>query len=66
MKIIFKIKELRNEMNWTLNKLSKKSGVSVTHINDIEKGKKQPTLLILVLIAKAFNKEITELYKIKW
>lgn len=53
-------------MNWTLNKLSKKSGVSVTHINDIEKGKKQPTLLILVLIAKAFNKEITELYKIKW
>lgn len=66
MKIIFKIKELRKENNWSLKKLSKKSGVSSTHINDIENGLKQPTLVVVIQIAKALNRNITELYKVKW
>jgi len=66
MHIEILLKQVRNEKNMTLNKLSEKSGVSTTHINDIENNIKSPSLFVMVRLSKALDVEITELYKVKW
>lgn len=58
------IKEIRKQQNITLDELSKKSGVSKSHINDIENNKKEPTLTIAVAIAKALNVQLTDLFRV--
>ena len=58
------IKEIRKQKNITLDELSKRSGVSKTHINDIENNIKEPTLTIAISIAKALNVQLTDLYKV--
>lgn len=60
------LKEMRQRKKVTLNKLSEKSGISTTHINDIENNIKKPSLLVMVQLAKALDVDITELYKVKW
>lgn len=60
------LREVRKRKKMTLNKLSEKSGVSSTHINDIENDIKSPSLLMMIRLAKALDVEITELYKVKW
>ena len=57
MIIKFKIKEIRENKGISLNQLSKISGVSSTHINDIERGIKEPTLSMLIKIARALEIE---------
>ena len=66
MHIEILLKQIREEKNMTLSKLSEKSGVSTTHINDIENNIKSPSLLVMVRLSKALDVEITELYKVKW
>jgi len=58
------IKEIRKQRNITLDELAKRSGVSKTHINDIENNRKEPTLTIAISIAKALNVQLTDLFKI--
>lgn len=58
------IKEIRKQKNITLDELSKRSGVSKTHINDIENNIKEPTLTIAISIAKALNVQLTDLFKV--
>lgn len=60
------LKQVRQKKKITLNKLSEKSGISSTHINDIENNLKSPSLFIMIRLAKALDVEITELYKVKW
>ncbi len=60
------LKQVRQKKQVTLNKLSEKSGISKTHINDIENNIKSPSLLVAIRLAKALDVEITELYKVKW
>ena len=60
------IKEVRQKKKVTLNKLSEKSGISTTHINDIENNIKGPSLVVMIQLAKALDVDITELYKVKW
>ena len=50
----------------SLNKLSKKSGVSSTTINDIENNIVMPQFITLILIAKGLNVELKELYIVYW
>ena len=66
MHIEILLKEVRQRKNVTLNKLSDKSGVSSTHINDIENNIKSPSLLVMVRLSKALDVDITELYRVKW
>lgn len=61
-----KLKELRKQKNITLSELSKLTGISKSHLNYIENGVKEPTISVLVLIAKALNVKIDELYVIHW
>lgn len=60
------LKEVRQSKKVTLNRLSKKSGISTTHINDIENNIKGPSLFIMIRLAKALDVDITELYKVQW
>ncbi len=60
------LKEVRQREKVTLNRLSERSGISTTHINDIENNIKGPSLFVMVRLAKALDVEITELYKVKW
>lgn len=66
MRIEILLKQVRQKKNITLNKLSEKSGISTTHINDIENNIKSPSLFVMVRLSKALDVEITELYKVKW
>ena len=61
-----KLKELRKQKNITLSELAKMTGISKSHLNYIENGIKEPTISVLVLIAKALNVEINELYIVHW
>ncbi len=67
MKIIFKIKEIRQERGLTLQQLSNLSGISIAHINYIESNTKQPTIIMLELLKKALKLEkVEDLYDVKW
>lgn len=64
MKIKFYIKEIRKSKKITLRQLQRKTGVSKTQINDIERGNKMPNIFTLELIARGLKTNIKELYKI--
>ena len=64
MIIKFKIKEIRENKGISLNQLSEMSGVSSTHINDIERGLKEPTLSVLIKIAVALEVDEREVYEV--
>lgn len=66
MRIEILLKQVREKKRITLNRLAEKSGVSKTHINDIENNLKSPSLVIMVQLSKALDVDITELYKVKW
>ncbi len=66
MQIEILLKEVRENKKITLNKLADRSGVSVSHISDVENNYKMPSLLVAVKLAKALDVDITELYKVTW
>ena len=61
MRIEILVKELRKNNNLTLEQLAERTGVSKSHINDIENGLKEPGLSVLVRLAKALDVQVTEL-----
>ena len=66
MHIEILLKQIRQEKGMTLKKLSERSGVSTSHISDIENNFKMPSLIVVVKLAKALDVEVTELYKVIW
>lgn len=66
MRIEILIKPIRISKNITLAQLSRMTGISDTHINDVENNLKEPGISILVRIAYALKVDITDLYKIHW
>ncbi len=66
MKIEILIKPIRINKKITLNQLSRLTGISATHINDVENNLKEPGLSIMIRIAYALKVDITDLYKIHW
>ncbi len=65
MILTFIIKDIRKEQNLTLKQLSYKTGISATHLNDIENNYKIPSLIYAIKIAKALKVKLTELYIIE-
>lgn len=62
-KIIFglKVKQLRMEQGLSFAELSKASGLSVSYLNEIEKGKKYPKEAKIITLAKALGTNIDSL-----
>lgn len=65
MVIKFTIKGIRKEKKLTLKQLSYKTGISTTHLNDIESNYKMPSLIFAIKIAKALKVNINDLYYIE-
>ncbi len=61
VKIIFglKLRQLRHEKGYSLVELAEKAGISISYINEIEKGKKYPKAEKIMTLAKALNKPST-------
>ena len=66
MRIEILLKEVRIRKNISLVRLSKKTGISKTHINDIENEIKAPSFSMMVRLAKGLDVNINELYKVIW
>ena len=64
MQIIIKLKEIREEKHLSLEALSRKTGISTSHLNYIEKGEKEPSLSMIIRIAVALNINENELYEV--
>lgn len=62
IKINYKIYELRVKKNMSARQLAMLAGISHTEINNIESGKKHPSLVTLCKIATALKTEPSELY----
>lgn len=65
MKIEILVKKIRLEKNMTLDTLAKLSGISKGHLSKIERQERDPKLSTMIMIAKALNVDIEELYKIE-
>lgn len=64
MRVEILLKEIREEKGYSLEQLSKITGISKSHLNYIERNEKEPTISVIVRIAMALNVKIEELYKI--
>lgn len=64
MHIEFRIKEVRESKHITLTRLSEMTSISKSHLSNIERGEKEPTVSILIRIALALKVDEKELYKV--
>ena len=55
-----RMKQLRQEKNWSLDSLSKACGVSRSMLSQIERNEVNPTLAVTFAIARAFGISISE------
>ncbi|PKL83238.1 MAG: XRE family transcriptional regulator [Ignavibacteriae bacterium HGW-Ignavibacteriae-3] len=67
IKLIFglKVKQLRQEKHLSLIELARKSSLSISYLNEIEKGKKYPKAEKIVLIANALDVNYNDLISLK-
>ncbi len=67
IKIIFglKLKQARKEKMLSLAKLSESSGLSISYLNEIEKGKKYPKPDKILSISEALDLNFDELVSLK-
>jgi len=56
------INEILKEKNMTVEELANMSGISVSHINNIGCGQKNPTLEVVSKLARALNVPGIELF----
>lgn len=64
MRVEIKIREVRESKNISLTQLSKTTGIAKSHLSNIERGEKEPSISILVRIALALRVDEKSLYKI--
>ena len=65
MKVIILLKDIRKSKGLSLRQLEEMTGISKSHLNNIELNDKEPTISVLVKIARALEVDIKELYKVK-
>lgn len=60
-----KLRELRKSKEFSFQELAKRTGLSVSYLNEIEKGKKYPKTDKILLLAKAFDVTYDELVSLR-
>ena len=58
-----RIQYLRKLRNWSQEELSFRCGVNKNYLSDLERGTRNPTLLIIQKISEGFGITIEELFK---
>lgn len=66
MRVEILLKEKRKEKKLTLAQLSERTGISTTHLNDIENNIKEPSISMMIRIGKALDLKVEDLYKVRW
>jgi transcriptional regulator with XRE-family HTH domain len=61
-RIGLRIKNRRNSLKITQEKLSELADVDISYIGQIERGLRKPSLLVLIKVAKALDMELYELF----
>lgn len=62
VKVTMLLREVRLSKGWTLVRLEYFSGVSKSHIAEIERGRRMPTIYILCKLAIALEVKVEDLY----
>lgn len=57
-----KVKEIRTERGMSVSELARRTGLSRTAINNIEKGKSNPLASTMYVISSVLEKEISEIF----
>lgn len=65
MRITYLIKEIREKQGLTLRDLSRKTGISNGYLSEIENNQKHPSFFNMVIIAKALNVKLEQLYHLE-
>jgi len=60
-----RIRELRWRRGWSLDRLSRESQVSKSHLSSIERGKKEPTISVARRVADALGEHLDEVFPAK-
>lgn len=64
MRVEIKLKEVREKKNISINQLSEMTGITKSHLSNIERNEKEPSLSVLIRIALALRVDEKALYKI--
>jgi transcriptional regulator with XRE-family HTH domain len=57
-----RVRELRVQRGWTQEELAARAGKHWTYIGGIERGERNPTVLVLADVARAFSVGISDLF----
>jgi transcriptional regulator with XRE-family HTH domain len=60
-----KIKFLRNQKNWSQEKLAHEADLDRTYIPSIESGRRNVSIVVIEKLAKALNVDLTEILDFK-
>ena len=66
MRVEILLREVREEKNMSLRRLSELTGISASQLNKIERQESEPTISTLIRIALALKIDIQKLYKIRF
>ena len=59
----YRIRYLRQKKNWSIEDLALESGINRNYLGDLERGTRNPTLVILNKIATALGIDLTVLFE---
>ena len=62
MQVGQRIRELREQKNFTLNKLANHAGVSQSYLRDVELENKNPTIAFLSLICQSLDISLRDFF----
>jgi len=57
-----RLRELRQDREWTIEEASERYGVQTAHVRRIEAGRTNPSLATLLSIADAFSLDLADLF----
>ena len=63
MRIEYVLRDIRKSKNMTLRELSRKTGISRSYLSEIERNEKKPSFNYMIIISKALNVQLEELYR---
>lgn len=65
MRVGLNVQKLRRELKLSQEELSARSEIHQSYISDIERGRRNPSILVLGRLAAALNSDVEQLVK-KW
>lgn len=58
-----RVRAMRRNREWTLQEVANKSGLSVSYLSDIERGRTNPSMATAAKLAEVFGMELAELFE---